>query len=103
MTCVVLGPTSHADDTNEEWIFESFGDDPADIPSAENELSRKPSTMSSSSGSSKRGHDEVELDEEEGGYSPRSPGMLFAPSNNALNLTLVLQTSKRRAYNDAEG
>ena len=72
----IQGSASNADDADDEWAFESFEDDPIAVTDAEHELSRKPSTMSSSSRSSKRGHDEVEVDEEES--SPHSsPGMLL--------------------------
>ena len=47
--------------------------------------SRTPSTMSSSSRSSKRGHDEVEVDEDEEESCPHSsPGMLHAASHSTL-------------------
>lgn len=73
---ICLGSIPRADNADDEWAFESFEDDPVAVPSAEHELSRKPSTMSSSSRSSKRGHDEVDVDEEEDEGSPHSsPGM----------------------------
>ena len=87
-------PDSTANTEIDEWTFESPKRGSTTLPSTEHDLSRKPSTMSSSSRSSKRGHDEIEFDEDEdeGGYPQGSPGMFL----HAFGETIYSHLVRRR-------